>query len=249
MARVLINAAASVGASSALAPVLAPLFAGLDSLGSDPAQVVLMLRQAGIGPGHRVLDLGCGKGAAAVAAARKLHCRCLGVDAVPDFIASARRLAHRRGVAERCAFRCADIAHIEGTHRYDAAVMLGLFDVRRGARVLRRHVKPAGCFIIDDAVVVSRRSRQRGWLSLPDAREAILRRGDALLAEFVWARPRVRNHETALYAALERNAAALARMYPHLNAELKTFLTRQRAAARLLSGPLRPVQWLIRLRR
>jgi 2-polyprenyl-3-methyl-5-hydroxy-6-metoxy-1,4-benzoquinol methylase len=98
-----------------------------------------------------VLDLGCGKGAAAICIARVLKCRCTGIDAVPEFVAAAEASARQHGVSKLCEFRAGNLRQFARASEYDAAIMLGVLDVERGRRVLRRAVKPGGVFILDEA--------------------------------------------------------------------------------------------------
>ncbi len=53
-----------------------------------------IVRQAGITPGMKVLDLGCGDGSTAIPAA-KLGARVLGVDIAGNLLAARTRFSHR----------------------------------------------------------------------------------------------------------------------------------------------------------
>lgn len=245
--RLLNEAAASVDATPAIVPVLSDLFKGLDSLGSAPGPAVAMLRQAGIGPASRLLDLGCGKGAFAVTAALRLKCRCLGVDALPDFVRSAQTFARRKEVEKSCRFVTGNARTFRSHTRFDAAAMLGLFGVSDAARLLRRQVRPGGVFILDDAVAVSKTSSPR-WVTIREAREILTAQGDEVIAEDVWTPARVRASEGRLYERLSVNVERLAVQHPELTRSLVAFLHRQRQAAASLRGPLRPVVWMVRVR-
>ena len=235
----LVQAARSVDAPTRLIPVLADLFHGIDSLGSSPTRVVRMLRRAGLGSRSTLLDLGCGKGAACVAIARQLGWRCTGIDAVPGFVAAARELAARKGVASRCRFRVGDLRAATG--RFDAAIMLGVLDVVRARRVLRTRIRRGGVYLIDDAV-----GNGGERLTLAGARRALSKDGDEIISEDIWTADEVQRQEKRLYDRMERNAARLASVRPDLAQALKTFLQRQRDAARMLQRELRPVQWMVR---
>jgi cyclopropane fatty-acyl-phospholipid synthase-like methyltransferase len=241
------EAAASVDATPALAPVLGELFAEMDALGSSPRQTVHLLRTAGIGAGDRVLDLGCGRGGVTVAAAKQLGCRCVGVDAVPAFVQAARSLAIKRSIQVRCEFRVGDVRRVRSGRTFNAGLMLGLFDAVRATALLRTFVRPGGVMIVDDAVAVGPQRKRRGWMTLAEANAAITRRGDQMIGEVVWSAREVRAHEATLYARLANNATRLARARPELSQELEAFLRRQRAAGRELAGSLRPVVWLMRV--
>jgi SAM-dependent methyltransferase len=243
--RLMSAAARSVDATDALVPVLAELFSGIDSLGSSPGLTVRMLRVAGLRAGDRVLDLGCGKGATCLALAKSLGCICLGIDAVAGFTDSAAASAQRQGLSRRCRFLTGDIRAYRSVRRFDAAIMLGLFDIIRARRMLRRHTPSGGVIILDDAVALN--SSRRRWLTLDDARVELESQGDVILAEDVWSPERSRRLEARLYARLSANALRLAEVHPQLRSSLAAFLVRQRRAAAMLRGELRPVQWAVRV--
>lgn len=244
MNRLLINAAASVDATPALLPVIRELFTGLDSLGSSPARAASMLRRAGIGPGSRVLDLGCGKGAAAVHLAQTLGCSCIGVDAMPEFIEAARSLAKSRGVARLCSFHIGDLTKFAKPQSFDAAIMLGVLDVERGRRVLRKAVKRGGVFIIDDAVAVR---PSKSWPTIEEARRILQRGGDRIEAQDAWTPRQSQQQEERLYRQMSQNAERISHAHPRLRRPLDAFLQRQKAAAKLLRTQLQAVQWLVRV--
>ncbi len=241
--------AASVDAPPALLPVLPRLFAGLDSLGSTPRTVVSMLRRHGARPSWRVLDLACGKGAAAIAIARNLRCRVTAVDAFEPFIEHAKLLAARRAVTSRCTFTTADVLTWRSKSRFDAALMLGLFGVERAAPLLRRHLRPGGVYIIDDAFLDSTHPRCGSFPGVPtldESRALVERRGDNILEEIIPTRLEISKLNASLYRRIALNARAIRRAEPALAPALDEFLDRQRKANRTLQGPLRGALWLIR---
>lgn len=67
-----------------------------------------MLDLAGAGPADLHIDLGCGDGRIAIAAARR-GARALGIDISPLRVAQARAAAAAAGVAARAAFRQEDL--------------------------------------------------------------------------------------------------------------------------------------------
>lgn len=241
--------AASVDLPPALLPFIAELFADLDSLGSSPRIAARLLRGAGIGPSSRVLDVACGKGAAAVHLAQALGCRVRGIDACPPFIDSARRLARDRGVARLCRFTIGD-AHRPPRGPFDAAVMLGLFPAELAAPLLRSRTVPGGVYVIDDAFRDDRFSRiprdLRGVPTRADVRAMIRGLGDSIAAEHVPTPSQVTRLNQSLYRRLAARARGVARSHPRLRACISEFLTRQRRANILLRGPLRPGVWLVR---
>ena len=67
-----------------------------------------MLDLAGVGPGDRLIDLGCGDGRIVIAAARRGACAC-GIDIDPARIAEAEAAARLSGVGDRVSFEQGDL--------------------------------------------------------------------------------------------------------------------------------------------
>jgi methylase of polypeptide subunit release factors len=101
------------------------LLQDLWELGSDPELIVRWLREGGLaGAQTRVLDLGCGKGAVALAVAGALGCRVDGVDALLAFVEVARGQARRLGLGQLCRFELGDLRETVQDARGDDAVLL-----------------------------------------------------------------------------------------------------------------------------
>lgn len=82
-----------------------------------------LFEQAGIGPGMRVLDIGCGAGDVTLLAAEIVGPtgRVVGVDLNPGIVATARRRAAAAGVAH-ASFVVGDIREVEFAPDFDAVV-------------------------------------------------------------------------------------------------------------------------------
>ncbi|MDI5987613.1 class I SAM-dependent methyltransferase [Halomonas sp. M4R5S39] len=65
---------------------------------------------AGLGPGERVLDVGCGTGGASRLLAAEVGCEVIGVDITTAFVAVAEWLSAATGMAGQTRFLCADAA-------------------------------------------------------------------------------------------------------------------------------------------
>jgi SAM-dependent methyltransferase len=240
------EAAVSIDIPPVLLAHVGALFGGLDALGSSPRRVVNMLARAGITEAHRVADLGCGKGAVGVETAARLRCRVLGVDAIPEFIDSARALAKARGVTDRCRLVVGDQARVKG--RFDGALSIGVMPLEGAAALCRARVKRGGVYILDDVVRLERVGSARGLgaPTLREARELLERDGDAVEACEPIRPAQVRALNARTLRRLTRNGARLADDHPRLRRALAAFLERQRDAVRVLTGPLRPTLWLVR---
>jgi hypothetical protein len=110
--------------------------------------------------------------------------------------------------------------------------------------VLRRHVRPGGLYLIDDAFV--QKSDASGLMTREGAREAIAALGDSIVREVVPGRGEIERFNRRLYERLSRRARELGRERARLRPALREFLARQRHANALLAGRIRPAIWVVR---
>ena len=123
-----------------------------------------------------VLDLGCGKGAASVKLAAALKCRCCAIDAIPEFIETAKEKAREYGVDALCKFEAGDIREkINALGSFDVIILGGIGQVfgnyRQTLTILSRHLTAEGIIINNDAYIEDSSAFQ-----YPE----ILRRGELL---------------------------------------------------------------------
>ena len=138
-----------------LLPLMPELLADLEALGGSPELTLELLEQVSPEPEWRVLDLGCGKGALALAVAARFGCRVEGVDGFAPFVDEANVAARERGLADRCRFREGNVRRVVQTDdRYDALIYAGLGDLlgppAETVAQLRRLLRPGGFMIIGD---------------------------------------------------------------------------------------------------
>ncbi len=145
------------GHDDRLVDFLPYLLQDLWSIGSDPEIIRGLLQCHAPAPATlRVLDLGCGKGAVAVALAQAFGCRVEGIDAIAAFIVEARRRADRAGVASLCEFTIGDLRTFLDTKRdFDVAIwgavgpVLG--SMEKTLERIRPCVRSGGLLVVDDA--------------------------------------------------------------------------------------------------
>lgn len=126
-----------------------------DSLREEdtPAQVDFLLRRVDLGPGSRVLDLGCGHGRHSNELARRGHL-VLGVDLTPSFLEVARKEAERDALSTQFVLGDMSVIHVE--EPFDLAVCLfdafGFFDDAHQLATLRcvhSALRDGGRFVLD----------------------------------------------------------------------------------------------------
>jgi len=144
------------GEGPEIVPYLPYILQDAWELGTPPGTVIDLVRRHMTNWDRlRVLDLGCGKGAVSVRLAHELGCRCLGVDALAEFIDAARQKASAFRVGRRCRFETGDIRdRIHGLGRFDVIVLGAIGpvfgDYRATLDILAPHLGPDGLIVADD---------------------------------------------------------------------------------------------------
>ena len=240
--------AASLDLPAEALPLAAELFADLEGLGTSHRRAAAWLHGAGVGPRDRVIDLGCGKGAAAVAVAQRCGCVVYGVDGYGAFIEAAQALAEHHGVDARCSFDVGDVLTRKKRRVWDAGVVLSVLPAMDAVAVMARHVKPGGLVLLDDAVRVAR-MQQEVWLpgTMAELREQLEGAGHRVVRQHVMSRAEVTRMDATLYRRIAARARVMARRDAKTAALVREVLRRQREAHRVLTGPIRPAIVLIQL--
>lgn len=86
-----------------------------------------LLRKLRLQPGQRLLDIGCGWGHLAVAAAKQYNADVLGITLSKEQLAGARELADREGVGDRVRFELMNYQDLAG-QEFDRIVSVGMFE-------------------------------------------------------------------------------------------------------------------------
>lgn len=248
----LANVARSLDAPAELLPVFPDLFAGVPNLGSLPRRTATLLRKAGLKIGSRVIELAAGKGGLAILLADRFQCNVTAVEGYEPFVMEAATRGVRLGIARRLTWIYDDVyEHVrEQTRRFDAAIMLGLDPLDKAGPLLRRLLCKGGLYVIDDCFYDPSRGKAPPWFGRTLTRtqwESMIRSwGDEPVTVDVPAPAAIKRLNASLYRRLESNAKAIGRRDRTLRPALRDFLSRQRHASRILSGPIRPAIWVIR---
>ncbi|MDH3457649.1 MAG: class I SAM-dependent methyltransferase [Gemmatimonadota bacterium] len=237
-----------------LLPVLPDLLIDLWELGTSSVQIVSALQSIGVKPESRVLDLGCGKGAVAVALADRLDLQVEGVDAFPPFLQSARTLAREYGVSSKCHFRQDDIREILGQEgQYDAVLLLSVGPVsgdhRQTIAGLRTLVRQGGYIVIEDGFLAD------GIAALPGAdgyagRSETLRRltafGDELVRQVVCSADETRSLNERNTDLIRQRARLVKARHTDLTELIDEYVARQERETQLLGTDLICAIWVLR---
>lgn len=230
------------------------LLQDLWELGSDPKLIVRWLRDEGLaGAQTRVLDLGCGKGAVALAVAEALGCRVDGVDALPEFVEVARGQARRLGLGRLCRFELGDLREtVQDARGYDAVLLLAVGVLGSTAEMVsdcRRCVTPGGLMIIDDAYL-----REPGKLEFPGYEELTTRdetlrqltsHGDHLVREQTIPVEAVRAQNQRYTGWIERRAQELSARHPQHAAAFHAYLDKEQQECAILETAVTCATWML----
>jgi ubiquinone/menaquinone biosynthesis C-methylase UbiE len=247
--------ATSMDSEPEILPYLHRIFADLEDLGCQAEEVLAVLEGQPLAPGASALDLGCGKGAVALALAKTLDLRVQAVDGMEDFLEHARNRARSLELDQLCTFRLADLREVVRQEReHDLVSMLALGsvlgDLSETIGVLRQCVKPGGLVLIDDAYLDPTRAAGTDLADIDcpehDAALAMLTaHGDRILGERVIDGPESTQVYLRMLDAMEGRAQALATEEPDMGEAIQDFVSRQRAETELLMGPVVGALWLL----
>jgi SAM-dependent methyltransferase len=122
---------------------------------TSPEKVIAAGRHAGMAPGLRIIDFGCGYGEPLVLWGREFGITGVGIDVREHCVARARQKMIKYGLADRI-----EIVHAKGAeypaekHAYDLAVCLGASFVWNGfepaVQALKEMIKPSGRILIGE---------------------------------------------------------------------------------------------------
>ncbi len=247
--------AAYFGVAPEILEFVPELLQDFSELGSNPELVVQWLREGGVaGPEHRVLDLGCGKGAVSVAVAEALGCQVDGIDALPAFVELARETTRNRGFDQLCRFAVGDIrATVDHAHDYDAVLLVsvGAFgSVEAMVGGCRRCVKLGGVIIIEDSYLT-----QPGCIDFPGyenlaTRAGTLRQlsahGDQILCERLTTLAEITEQNHKYNTWIKRRATELAVRHPKHAAAFRAYVERELEECHILETTVECATWMLR---
>lgn len=236
-----------------LLPWIPELLSDFDELGSNAALIIEVLKEARLSTSSRVVDLGCGKGAVAVAIAKAFGCRVEGVELFEPFVDLCRQRAAAAGVSDRCRFRHAEIRGLAGrTEPADVAVfaalgnLLGPFDQSVG--VIRQFVRPGGFILICDDYIEDGGASDASCIKSYASRDETLRRlqshGDVLRRELIEPIDHSQNYAREI-AQIRRRAEGLAERHPELKADLIRYVENQEREYAYMDANVIPAIWLL----
>ncbi len=244
--------AESLEATPDLLPFLPELLADWTSSPFD--ELLRFLEPLDLPPTTRALDLGCDKGAVALALAERLGIHVVAVDAFPPFVEECRRRAEEKRLGHLCEFHCGDLrGWLEQRDPFDVALMIAvgavLGDQEDTVGALRSCVRPGGYLVIDDGFLAPGCVvKVAGYEAYAEYEETIRRltaHGDKLITEYLPAPQDMQRIYAVETDAIRRRALQLARKHPDAAPILNQYAARQRTETELAAHAVRSAVWLL----
>ena len=222
------------GPGTGIVPFLPYILQDAWEIGTS-AEIVtgLLRRHMGDRARPRALDLGCGKGAVAVKLAKDLGCRCLGIDAIGEFVEFARAKAREFGVERLCRFETGDIRErIKTLGRFDVIVLGAIGpvfgDCFATLATLSPHLRKGGTIVVDDGYFPD---------DSPHARPLIMKRGEMLrqiaaagmrlAEEVIFGHDEMAEMDEAMFRDLEKRCRELMALHPEKKELFEDYVRRQ----------------------
>jgi len=231
------------------------LLQDLWALGSSVDQILKVISGLNLPAiNTRVLDLGCGKGAVSIKIAEKFGCNVLGVDAMKEFLYTAREKSVEFNVANKCRFIERDISEfIKEKKNYDLVILASLGGVfgsnLNTIEALRSQVKSGGYIIIDDGYAKRKTKLYRKgyshYQSFDDTVLDLTKFGDTVISTVSTSEESVEINK--FYSEnLQKRITELEILFPEIKNDLHTYYSQQIEECNYLEKEVEGIIWLIR---
>ncbi len=222
------------------------------SLGADPiAMTNIYSRNIGQ-QNPEVLDLGCGKGAVSIAFALEFGARVNGLDAIPEFIDDARRIASDCGVAHLCNFQVGDVMQCIDQFKGMDLVILGavgpiLGDLHTTLGILRKVLKPGGHVLLDDGFIQDHENTSYNrCLRKTEFYNHIQQAGFSIVEEDIFNKSQMDSEEDKLFIPLSRRIDELIEKNPEKQQLLEGYRQSQIYEFGILKSIITTGTWLLK---
>jgi cyclopropane fatty-acyl-phospholipid synthase-like methyltransferase len=248
------SVAESLEMTTGMLPFVPPLLDGMWALGCSPELVVEMLRPLGLSPAEtRVLDLGCGKGAAAVTLAKEFGFNALGIDACEFFLDEARKKAEELAVSHLCRFELKDLRNFVSQDRdFDVVIFASLGGLLGNyaecVAALRRTLRPGGYILIDDGFLSGGEPIDRAgyghYAPHAETLRQLTSQGDILVEERLTIEE-TRSINLEYMDLIRRNGEKLIRRRPDIKDQVHDYIRSQEVECEIIEHSITGAIWLL----
>lgn len=239
--------------SPKLLPFMDELLVEFEELGSSAQSIVKVLQGLSLKRDAFILDLGCGKGVVAVAIAKMMGLKTVGVELYKPFLETCQKNAQAANVQHLCTFEYGDISDLDDKYNpVDAVVIAALGDTIGGTdetvKVIRQYVKPGGYIVISDVYL-----KDGVTETFPDFEYArtynetiklLTAQGDTFIQGYEWDDDEVDDDRAD--GSIRTKALLLADKHPELRKEFIEFADSQDKENEFIDDNLINVIWVLR---
>jgi cyclopropane fatty-acyl-phospholipid synthase-like methyltransferase len=237
-----------------LFPYLPYILQDLWELGSDPSIMLSLIKENIENKKLKVLDLGCGKGAVSISIAKELQCSVKGIDAIPEFIASATEYAKLYRVNDICEFETGDIrAKINEIEGFDIIILGAIGPVFGNLCdtliILTKALNAQGYVLLDDGYIDDKSSNSYNrCLRKSDFYNQIFSAGFEVIQEVIIDKNTIEDSDKSMYESIEKRVNELIIQYPAKKDMFTGYLKCQVYENYMLANKLVCGTWLLKLK-
>jgi protein-L-isoaspartate O-methyltransferase len=223
-------------------------------IGSDPSIMLSLIKENIENKKLRILDLGCGKGAVSINLAKELKYSVKGIDAIPEFIESAKKYAEIYQVNDLCEFEAGDIrTKIKELKDFDVIILgaIGpiLGNLYETLNILTEALNIQGYVLLDDAYIEDKSQTQYNRCSRKtDFYNQIKAAGFEVIHEIIMNKNSIEDSDKSIYKSIEKRVNELIIQYPENRDLFLDYLRSQEYENHMLENELVSGSWLLRLK-
>jgi SAM-dependent methyltransferase len=240
------------GFQTELLPYLPYLLQDLWEIGADPNTMLSLIKQYIRLDKLNILDLGCGKGAVSIKIAQEINCTILGIDAIHEFIESARDYAKKYNVDNKCKFEVGDIrVWIKELSGFDIIILgaIGpvLGDLETTLRILAKSLNSEGYVLLDDGYIDDRSKKNyERCLRRTEFYKQITEAGFEVIHEEIFAKDMLEDSDNYIYDSIKRRANELIDNLPDKREVIEGYLKSQELENQMLENEIITGTWLLK---
>jgi predicted O-methyltransferase YrrM len=224
-------------------------------IGSSPEEIIKIIKKNKTNYSSlNILDLGSGKGAVSIKIASELKCKCIGIEAINDFVVFSNNKSKEFSVNDICVFEKNDIrTRIETLGKYDVIVLgaMGavLGNYHETLSKLSPHLNKDGLIIIDDAFVEDDCNKDypnvlRKIDLLNQIKQAGMELVDKITNDDI---PNTDERFEDEFKNLEKRCLELIEKYPEDKELFSRYIQNQKEEYKILSNEIIPAMFIIKL--
>lgn len=240
------------GSTLEIFPYLPYLLQDIREIGTDPLTVSEMLHD------HvddfmpiKILDLGCGKGAVSARLAKDYNCLVFGIDALPEFVESAKEFAIGMGVYHKCIFTQGDIRNEYQYYKDFDIVVLGaigpvLGNLQETLLKVSGCLKERGLVVLDDGYIPENsKYKHEKCTTRSEFINQIHSSGFEIICENLFDPNQIEEQNEAIFSAIKTRTQELIYSYPEKVSFLSDYLRDQEVENEALENELVCGVWLL----